>query len=160
MNRATVAAIKKLPRSMSPAQVWVRSAQPLHGLVLPEQVFQLPQHSATHWTGARQLMLAVLEDAVACWFRYRHLHTKRDRRLFRETHNWFWSNDKSWLYAFENICTHLDLDPDCIRRGLCYARPRRLGQYGSVVRRQPVLSSRPCSAPGKLPQGGKHRARY
>jgi hypothetical protein len=160
MNRTNAAVSKKLPRSTSPAPVWALSTAFTNEITLPAQFFLLPQHSTAYGTGTRRLMLAVLEDAVACWFRYCDVHTTRSRRLFRETRDWFWSHGQSWLYAFESICTHLELDPDYIRRGLLHARPQCSDQYGSVVQRQPVPSSRPYSAPEKSLQGGMHRAQH
>lgn len=70
------------------------------------------------WRGEQRLLFAVLQDAVACWFRYRDVPTRRGRRLFDETVAWFESPDKGWLYAFERICEILDLDSEYIRRGL------------------------------------------
>jgi hypothetical protein len=74
--------------------------------------------SAVAWSGERKLLLAVLQDAVASFFRYRQDPTTRGKRLFRETHEWFWSTDRQWLCSFESICDNLHLDADYIRRGL------------------------------------------
>lgn len=86
-------------------------------------------------------MLGVLQDALASWFRYRRTPSRRGRRLFRETRDWFWSHDRSWLFTFESICEHLDLDPDYIRGRLSTATPRRASQRRPVVRRQPSYSA-------------------
>jgi len=63
-------------------------------------------------------MLAVLQDAVHTYLRYCSSETRRGRRLFAETHAWFLSRERHYLYTFENVCEHLHLDPDYIRRGL------------------------------------------
>lgn len=84
--------------------------------VLPEQMTprRVPR------TPERQLMVAVLEDAL-------HLYCKFARwpqhRRFRETARWFASTDRSWLFSFERICEVLDLDPRCVRRRLLARRP-------------------------------------
>ena len=81
----------------------------LHSDVLiPEQFFTLAHHSAAHWSGARRLLLAALQDAVACWFRSCGARSLRGRRQFQETHAWFWAQDRHWLFAFERICEHLN----------------------------------------------------
>jgi hypothetical protein len=91
---------------------------PAYGFVVPSQFFTPPQRSHMFWKGEQRLLFAVLQDAVACWFRYRDVPTLRGRRLFGETATWFDSPDKGWIYAFERICEMLDLDPDYIRLGL------------------------------------------
>jgi len=44
--------------------------------------------------------------------------SRREKQLFREVEEWFLSQDTDWLYAFENICSHLGFDPGSIRTGL------------------------------------------
>lgn len=89
-----------------------------YGLVVPSQFFTSPRRSHMFWRGEQRLLFAVLQEAMACWFRYRDVSTRRGRRLFGEVATWFASPDKGWLYAFERICEALDLDPDYIRLGL------------------------------------------
>lgn len=87
-------------------------------LCLPEQFFTEAVHSEAHWSGTRRLLFAVLQDAVACWFRYRHTRSSQGRELFREIRDWFLTKNRDSLYAFESICMHLNLDADYFRRGL------------------------------------------
>lgn len=84
----------------------------------PDQFFRFATNTPVVWGGARQLLIAVLLNAVDAVFRYRDDHTRRGMRLFKETLDWFWSTDRQWLYAFENICAHLNVDADYFRRGL------------------------------------------
>ncbi|MGE0683989.1 MAG: hypothetical protein AB7P69_24175 [Candidatus Binatia bacterium] len=84
----------------------------------PEQFFPPAMDSVVAWSGERKLLLAVLQDAVGSFFRYRKDPTTRGRRLFREIHEWFWSTDRQWLCSFESICDNLHLDANYIRRGL------------------------------------------
>ena len=87
-------------------------------VLTPEQFFPSARDSAAAWSGERKLLLAVLQDALASFFRYRQDPTTRGKRLFREVHEWFWSADRQWLCSFESICDNLHLDADYIRRGL------------------------------------------
>lgn len=87
-------------------------------MTLPEQFFRAANQSFAVWTGERRLLLAVLEEAVESFFRYRNAATRRRQRLFHETVEWFWSHDQGWLYSFETICQHLNLDAEYIRSGL------------------------------------------
>ena len=87
-------------------------------MTLPEQFFRPANQSFAVWTGERRLLLAVLEEAVESFFRYRSAATRRGQRLFNETVEWFWDHDQRWLYSFETICQHLGLDAEFIRGGL------------------------------------------
>lgn len=87
-------------------------------VMTPEQFFIPAHQTAGAWPGERRLLLAVLEDAVASFLRYRTSRTTRGKRLFREDEAWFMSSDQSWVFSFESICAQLYLDPDYIRRGL------------------------------------------
>jgi hypothetical protein len=84
----------------------------------PAQFFTDAIHSEAHWSGTRRLLFAVLQDAVACWFRYRNTRSSQGRQLFQEIRDWFLTKNRDSLYAFENICIHLNLDADYFRRGL------------------------------------------
>lgn len=86
--------------------------------LLVDQVIYGGQRAAVRWSSEYRLLLAVLQDAVACWFRYCRFRNVREQRLFQEIHSWFWEKDQNWLYAFESICEYLDLNADAIRRGL------------------------------------------
>jgi hypothetical protein len=86
--------------------------------LLVEQIVHGGQRAAIRWSSEYRLLLAVLQDAVACWFRYCRFRNTREQRLFQEIHSWFWEKDQRWLYAFESICEYLDLNADAIRRGL------------------------------------------
>jgi hypothetical protein len=86
----------------------------------------------------RRLVLAILEEAVRSYQHYAFSTTRRGRRLFGETCEWFDSQDNTWIFSFENICYALDLDPDHIREGL--ARWRR-----EEARRRPVAAAVPAS---------------
>lgn len=87
-------------------------------IITPEQFFTSVRQSAASWTGEQRLLLAVLEDAVSNFLRYKGSCTTRGKRLFREECEWFWSHEKRYLYAFETICDYLHLDPDYLRVGL------------------------------------------
>jgi hypothetical protein len=66
----------------------------------------------------RLLMLAVLEDAVDCYQKHAHSHDPRATQIFDEAQEWVDSNDRSWLFSFENICDTLEINADYVRRGL------------------------------------------
>ena len=100
---------------------------------LPEQFFTAAQQSEAQWNGERRLLFAVLQDAVACWFRNRYARSDQGRQLFHEIRDWFLEKDQQSLYAFESICIHLNLDAEYFRRGLFLwetaCTNRRIRQY-------------------------------
>ena len=75
-------------------------------VITPEQFFTPAARSRMTWTPERRLLLAVLEDAVAMYLRYRKDPSTRGKRLFRETQDWFASTDRTSLCAFETICEY------------------------------------------------------
>jgi hypothetical protein len=66
----------------------------------------------------RQLMAAVLVDAVATWRRCRQARDGRARALFAEVVAWLDDPGTAWPFSFGRICAELELDPDRIRRML------------------------------------------
>jgi len=68
--------------------------------------------------GERRLMLAVLEDAVDSYRKYALARDPREQACFLEAREWFVSDDRSWLFAFENVCDVLEMEPDYLRSGL------------------------------------------
>jgi len=86
-------------------------------ILLPSQFFnRLGGRSILE--GERRLMLAVLEDAVACFQKYAGASRPRVKRLFREAEEWFLERDSGWPFSFESICGVLGIDPDYFRTNL------------------------------------------
>jgi hypothetical protein len=69
-------------------------------------------------TPEEALSIAVLEDAIRCIHKYRGTVRASKRGVYRETEEWFLSEQQSWPFAFERICSLLQLDPECVRRAL------------------------------------------
>ena len=65
-----------------------------------------------------ELLLAVLEDALHCYFTNVQMRGRREKRIFTETEEWFFCTENEGVFTFENICSVLGLDPDYIRGGL------------------------------------------
>ncbi|MCS6925038.1 MAG: hypothetical protein NZ578_03950 [Candidatus Binatia bacterium] len=137
-KHTTITDQKSQCRTLSPLTASSEAALP-DCAIIPEQFFAPPSHSAAHKSGVKRLLLAVLQDAVACWFRYQHARNARGQRLFRETHDWFWATEQDSLFAFEHICAQLQLDPDYIRQGLLRWQPSSTG----TGRPRPPLRSEP-----------------
>ncbi|MBI4518948.1 MAG: hypothetical protein HY699_24415 [Deltaproteobacteria bacterium] len=67
--------------------------------------------------GERRLFMAILEDAI-CRIRKEALAARRPLscRRAQEDLNWLLSDSLSWPCSFLNVCAHLGLEPDWVRR--------------------------------------------
>lgn len=72
------------------------------------------------------LMLAVLEDAIACYQKYMPADDQSGRALFREAEEWIFEKGDDWIFSFENICEVLGLDPHYVLKGVLDLRGRML----------------------------------
>lgn len=86
-------------------------------ILLPNQYFAAFKRGRAV-EGERRLMLAVLEDAVDSYRKHAMARDPRDQACFLEAKEWFLSDDRSWLFAFENICDVLEMNADYLRTGL------------------------------------------
>ena len=66
----------------------------------------------------RMLMLAVLDDAVACIEKYASVSKGREKRWFREAVEWILTEDDDWVFSFNNVCEAVGFSPACLRPGL------------------------------------------
>ena len=104
--------------------------------LLPSQFFDRVRRRTEH-EGERRLMIAVLEDAVEVYRKQAGAKEPRGQQLFREAEEWIEDPDRSWLFAFENICDVLDIDGNYLRRGLHAWKARAQSE-----RRAPVVELR------------------
>src|SRR5215203_1956555 len=86
-------------------------------ILLPNQYFAAFRRGRAV-EGERRLMLAVLEDAVDSFRKHAAACDPREQASFLEAKEWFSSDDRSWLFAFENICDVLEMNADYLRSGL------------------------------------------
>jgi hypothetical protein len=86
-------------------------------IIVPSQFFDRVRAERSSQPEKR-LMLAVMEDAITTFQKSVHGATRRQRRLLKETEEWVGSNDTSWPFSFENICSALDIEADYLRSGL------------------------------------------
>lgn len=109
--------------------------------ILPDQ-FAADRRSVVQRTGEYRLLVAILQDALATWFRCRPVRRSRESRLFQEVSAWFAEKRSNWPFAFERICDHLGLDPDYIRQGLVQWRPSAPGRQYPQFQMTPAIRNR------------------
>ena len=109
----------------------------------------------------KQLMWAILRDAVYCFIEYRSVTSKTKLKVFNETKEWFFSNWKG-LHSFQNICAELNLEPDYIRKGLMLSNKSRIKiQSTRVDKRENRISENKISTYRLLQsQKGKYSRKY
>jgi len=68
--------------------------------------------------GVRSLMVAVLTDAVESFCKTLGARSKQKQKVHEEASTWIFSDDRSGIFSFLNLCEALDLDPAYLRDGL------------------------------------------
>jgi len=101
-------------------------------VILPTQVEVIHQTG-----GSKKLLLAVLEDAIDTYAS--HLQANKYNKEFYQAYNWLISNDQKFIFSFVTICHILDLDPDCLRKGI-------FAKFGRPIKIKPDTVD---SSPGK-----------
>jgi len=65
-----------------------------------------------------KLMLAVLDDAIACFQKYAFARDRKRKVLFQEAEEWVQATNHDWPFSFANVCEILGFAPDYLRQGL------------------------------------------
>jgi hypothetical protein len=101
----------------------------------------LPIQFRDIWHGARFaspetiLAVSVLGQAANDLQTYRFARRRRNQRLYSEAYNWVASDDRSWPYAFVNLCEALRLSTESVRaRLLADALPAAQTHFRSAAR--------------------------
>jgi hypothetical protein len=66
----------------------------------------------------KKLMLAVLDNAIACFQKYAFARDRKRKMLFREAEDWVQDTNSDWPFSFANVCETLGFAPDYLRQGL------------------------------------------
>ena len=111
---------------------WVKGINPAHGAheekalaIFQPDILISAQFLATyerkfHLDPERTLLLAILQDAVICFQEFLLATSKKKQTLFVEAEEWILSEDKSYLYSFENVCELLGFEAGYLRQGLLH----------------------------------------
>lgn len=66
----------------------------------------------------KELMLAILADAIECILKYCAEPIPLRAKLFHEAREWLFDHEEKEPFSFLNVCETLDLDPGYLRRGI------------------------------------------
>jgi hypothetical protein len=84
----------------------------------------------SYWEPEEKLMLAVLDDAIACFQKYAFARDRKGKVLFQEAEEWVQAINHDWPFSFVNVCEILGFATDYLRHDLASGKPRswRAGQ--------------------------------
>ena len=85
--------------------------------LLPDQYLDTYRHKL-HLEPEKKLMLAILEDAVACYQKYFFAKDIKGKVAFQEAAEWIQQEVGESIFAFDSVCEGLGLNPKYVRRGL------------------------------------------
>ncbi len=91
----------------------------------------------------RDLMLAVLEDGIACFQSYFFKPSRTNEKLLQEAEEWIYSKDEG-VFSFNTICETLGLDPARLRKGLEQWKAKQISAP-LEARKRLVLSKGKCA---------------
>ena len=111
-----------------------------YGELLPEQYYDIVR-GARRGDGSRDLMLAVLEDAIRTYVINRTGNTARQRRLFDEVKGWIDTRGDRAPFSFETICETFDIEPDDLRRRLSSLSPENVRRRGRTPKRTRMVKA-------------------
>ena len=95
--------------------------------LLPDQYLETFRRKL-HLEPEKKLMLAVLEDAIACFQKYIFAQDGKGKLLFQEAEERVQERGGDWLFSFGNVCETLGFDPDYLRQGMMQWKQKTLAE--------------------------------
>jgi hypothetical protein len=71
-----------------------------------------------HLEPEKALLVAILEDAIHTYRKYRTTRERAGKERFREAEEWIMGGGNDWIFSFHNVCELLGVNPDHVRRGV------------------------------------------
>ena len=99
--------------------------------LLPEQYLDTFRRKL-HLEPEKKLMLAILEDAIACYQKYFFARDIKGKGFFREAEEWVGGPEGASVFSFDSVCEALGLNPDYLRRGLADWKKAALARHAQA----------------------------
>jgi hypothetical protein len=96
--------------------------------LLPEQYLETFRRKL-HLEPEKKLMLAILEDAIACFQKYIFARDGKGKALFREAEEWVQEKGAEGIFSFDSVCETLGFNPDYLRRGMTDWKNKVLAEH-------------------------------
>jgi hypothetical protein len=77
-----------------------------------------PKPLPAQFTGKRQLLEALLLDAIRTFHLLVHARKPGERQQFQEVEAWITSVDTDYVFSFVNVCAFLGIDANAVRTHL------------------------------------------
>jgi hypothetical protein len=100
--------------------------------------------SVYHSEALRKLMLAVLEDGIACFQTYFYKPSRKNEKLFNEAEEWI-ASDSDDLFSFSNVCENLGINSKWLRQELFGWKERQTRKAAENRKRMAVQSNKSSS---------------
>ena len=75
-------------------------------------------HRSRSRSPERDLMLAILEEALNDYQRCFRARDNKGRKRFADARAWILNTDSEWIFSFINCCELLGIEPGYLRQGL------------------------------------------
>ena len=109
------------------------------------------KHDQADIEALKTLMLAVLEDGIACFQGYYFQPSRTNEKLFQEAEEWIHSNDDD-VFSFNTVCETLGLCPENLRKGLEGWKSKQMG-VRIEERKRLILNKGKCGRRKNTAQG-------
>lgn len=86
-------------------------------VVAPDQYLEIFSRSSS-LEPEKELMLAILSDAIECILKYCDQPIPLRAKLFQDAREWLFDHDEKDPFSFLSVCETLNLDPSYLRRGI------------------------------------------
>ncbi len=80
----------------------------------------------------KHLLLAILEDALACYRKNLFARTAKKQTAFRDAEEWIFATDDERFLSFDSVCGVLGIEPSYLRRGLSEWKLRKVKTRASA----------------------------
>jgi hypothetical protein len=87
----------------------------------------------------KELMLAILTDAIECLHKHCGSRQTAGIKLFQEANDWIFEEDEKGAFSFLNVCDALELDPCYIRKGIANLKLRQVNSKPAKKRGETAL---------------------
>lgn len=74
----------------------------------------------------KHLLLAILDDALACYQKNLFARTAKKQAAFRDAEAWIFAKDDERFLSFESVCGVLGIEPSYLCRGLSEWKRRKV----------------------------------
>ncbi len=109
--------------------------------LLPDQYFDTFRRKL-HLEPEKKLMLAILEDAVACYQKHVVARDGKGKALFHEAEAWVEEKSTDEVFSFDSVCEMLGFDADYLRQGLTAWKERARIEHTTPMKVHEVAPQR------------------